>query len=113
MFMPTGKKIFFLLFSFFVADIVFGQSVTGISNLQCEHLDNPLGIDATKPRFSWIMNDTRNGARQTAYEIVVSTDSIAAATDKGNTWQSGRIKSDDQLVVYNGQSLLPFTKYYW
>ena len=42
--MPTGKKIFFLLFSFFVADIVFGQSVTGISNLQCEHLDNPLGI---------------------------------------------------------------------
>lgn len=43
------------------------------TNLRCEYLVNPLGIDITTPRLSWEVNDTRRGAIQTAYEIQVST----------------------------------------
>ncbi|MGC4034338.1 MAG: family 78 glycoside hydrolase catalytic domain [Chitinophagaceae bacterium] len=110
--MPTGKKIIFLLSLLLVKDLIYAQPAS-IFNMQCEHIVNPLGIDAAKPRFSWTINDMQNGAKQIAYEIIVSTDSAAAASDKGNAWQSGKIKRADQLVTFNGEALLPFTKYYW
>ncbi len=42
-------------------------------NLRCEYRVDPLGIDITAPRLSWVVNDTRRGAIQTAYQIQVST----------------------------------------
>lgn len=77
--------------------------------LRCEYLVNPLGIDATDPRFTWRLADTRNGAKQTAYQLFVGTDSLAL----GKGWTSGRIDSDAQLVSYTGPALQPFTPYYW
>ncbi len=76
--------------------------------LACEHLINPLGIDAANPRFSWQLNDRENGARQTAYEIMLGTDSGSL-----NSWQTKKINTPAQMVIYNGKSLQPFTKYYW
>jgi len=29
---------------------------TGLANLRCEHLANPLGVDVTQPRLGWVMN---------------------------------------------------------
>lgn len=65
-------------------------------NLHCDHLINPLGIDNANPRLSWMLDDARQGARQTAYQIIVSTDSLKANNENGETWNSGkknRIKS--------------------
>jgi len=45
--------------------------------LTCEHLVNPLGIDATQPRLSWRLEDQRNGAVQQAYQILLGQDSLA------------------------------------
>ena len=39
-------------------------------NLHCDHLINPLGIDNANPRLSWMLDDARQGARQTAYQII-------------------------------------------
>ncbi|MES1218401.1 MAG: family 78 glycoside hydrolase catalytic domain, partial [Bacteroidota bacterium] len=75
-------------------------------NLSCEHLINPLGIDAVMPRLSWQVNDTRQGAKQTAYEIFIGTDSSKLIS-------TGKIKSDSQLIVYRRRQLKPFTRYYW
>jgi alpha-L-rhamnosidase len=105
-------KILFLFVSFFSQSVLNAQAVK-ISGLQCEHLFNPLGIDATQPRLSWVMEDIRNGAIQTAYEVAVSTDSAAASNGKGTAWQSGKINDASQLVIYRGESLQPFTRYYW
>ena len=58
-------------------------------NLHCDHLINPLGIDNANPRLSWMLNDARQGARQTAYQIIVSTDSLKANNENGEI----RIKS--------------------
>ncbi|WP_332369822.1 family 78 glycoside hydrolase catalytic domain [Spirosoma telluris] len=81
--------------------------------LQCEHLTNPLGIDAGAPRFSWRLEDVRSGAKQTAYKLVVGIDSSLVSQGKGGHWQSGKIPSNTQLVTYSGVPLQPFTKYFW
>ena len=59
-------------------------------NLHCDHLINPLGIDNANPRLSWMLNDARQGARQTAYQIIVSTDSLKANNENGEIWNSGK-----------------------
>ncbi len=81
--------------------------------LQCEHLIRPIGIDAPNPRFSWKMNDPRQGARQLAYRIVVGRDSAGLVSGKETVWASGKLASASNLVSYQGKALEAFTKYYW
>ena len=83
------------------------------TTLQCEHLRNPLGIDNPTPRLAWRLQDPRQGARQTAYRVVVGTDSAAVAQGKGNVWDSGRRSTPDMLLTYDGPALQPLTRYYW
>ncbi|MDR2423672.1 MAG: glycoside hydrolase family 78 protein [Prevotellaceae bacterium] len=82
-------------------------------NLRCEHLTNPLGIDAYSPRLSWQLNDPRYGAQQTAYQITVGTDSAAVAAGRGNVWNSPRTNSGTMLIKYEGDRLQPFARYFW
>jgi len=82
-------------------------------DLKCEHLSSPLGIDNPAPRLSWKMIDSKQGARQSAYRLIVSTDSLEIASGQGRVWDTGKKNSDINLVRYSGPSLLPFTKYYW
>lgn len=90
-----------------------GQKSCTPVNLKCEYLINPLGIDAAHPRLSWILDDERKGAKQTAYQVFVGTDSVEVSQNKGSIWDSEIIHSETQLIVYHGKPLLPFTKYYW
>lgn len=83
------------------------------AGLQCEHLINPIGIDAAAPRFSWRLDDTRQNARQTAYQLSVGTDSAGISRGEKTVWHSRRVASDAQLIVYAGKSLQPFTRYFW
>ena len=83
------------------------------SNLKCEYLVNPIGIDGSAPRLHWQLGDEREGARQSGYQVIVGTDSTEVAKGMGNCWKSKKIKSADQLVTYRGKALQPFTKYYW
>ena len=81
--------------------------------LECEHMINPLGIDAGNPRLAWHLEDTRNGAKQTAYQLFVGTDSTEVTNAKGNAWQTQKIIDAAQLLNYAGKTLQPFTKYFW
>lgn len=81
-------------------------------DLRCEHLTRPLGIDRAEPRFSWHLEDERNGAKQLAYRITLGTDSAALARNKGVIWQEKK-NSGQMLTTYKGKALKPFTRYYW
>ena len=83
------------------------------SALKCEYLVSPIGIDNTTTRLSWLMIDHRNGAFQSAYRILIGTDSVQLLTKQNIQWDSGKITSDKSLVTYQGRALRPFTKYYW
>ena len=82
-------------------------------DLSCEYLINPIGIDSPLPRFRWKIEDARQGALQTAYEIVVGTNAEEVMQGIGNHWQSEKVTSNRMLVSYAGKALSPFTKYYW
>jgi alpha-L-rhamnosidase len=88
-----------------------GECLPG--NLRCEHLVDPLGVDTSQPRFTWMLNDSRYGAVQTAWQIVVDTDSVAVANGKGSMWNSQKRESDKMLARYEGHDLKPFTRYFW
>jgi alpha-L-rhamnosidase len=81
--------------------------------LRCEYLVNPLGIDVSAPRLSWVMDDARHGARQTAYRLVVGKDSAAVAGGNGECWDTEKVMSDEMRAVYAGDPLESFTRYYW
>ena len=84
-----------------------------IYDLKSEYLINPIGLDNKKPRLSWKIKDSRRGAIQKSYEISVGTDSVKVALGKGSHWNTGKIDKDKQLVIYNGNKLEAYHKYYW
>lgn len=83
------------------------------TNMKCEYLVNPIGIDSPLPRFVWQIVTDKQGKNQIAYEIIVDSDSLAITKGKGSQWDSGKINDSLSLVVYSGNKLEPFTKYFW
>lgn len=82
------------------------------ADLKCEYLVSPIGIDRQTPRFTWRLNDDRDGAKQTAYKIALGKDSAALAKGRKIIWQEK--KADGAAMAsYKGKVLEPFTKYYW
>ncbi len=92
---------------------VYSQSGAKVTRLQCEHLANPIGVDAEHPRLSWQMEDSSQEAAQTAYRIVVDTDSLAVSKLSGTAWDSKKMNATNSLLTYEGAPLEPFTKYFW
>lgn len=60
--------------------------------MKCEYLTNPIGIDAEHPRLSWQMKDSSRGAAQTAYRVLVGTDSLAVSRGNGIAWDSKKLR---------------------
>lgn len=87
------------------------------SQLTCEYLVDPLGIDRAQPRLGWLLDATNRkhyGQRQTAYRILVHQDSLALSRHQGETWDSGWVESNlTQHIVYAGKKLHPDRRYYW
>jgi alpha-L-rhamnosidase len=76
------------------------------TNLRCEYLTDPLGIDQVKPRLSWIIQSQRRGEKQTAYQVLVATTPEALQRDQGDLWDSGQVQSDHSInVEYAGRPL--------
>jgi len=85
-----------------------------ITNLRCEMLVNPLGIDIKQPRLSWQLQSNQRNVVQTSYEVMVSSSEQNLQQNKGDVWKSGTISSNQSLhVTYNGAVLLPGKHYYW
>ena len=84
-----------------------------IVNPTCEYRTNPLGIDVTVPRLSWQLETSRQGAKQTAYQVLASSNSEALAEENADLWDSGRIESDTSVHVPYGDALRSRQRVYW
>lgn len=83
-------------------------------NLRCEYLADPLGIAATKPRLSWVLDSNQRGEMQTAYEILVASSPEPLQDGKADLWDSGKVDSDANLqVVYGGNTLVSREDCFW
>lgn len=85
-----------------------------ITALQCEKLNDPLGIDTTSPHFSWHLDSEVQGAAQTAYQIVVASNEKLLSEEKADLWNSGKMASESSnWVLYRGDALKPGSFSYW
>ena len=92
-------------------------SAADLTNLRCEYLADPLGIDVARPRLSWIIADSESeignvkseiprGQKQTAYQVLVASTPELLARDQGDLWDSGKVVSDQSIQVeYAGKPL--------
>jgi alpha-L-rhamnosidase len=82
--------------------------------LRVDELVTPLGIDDAQPHFSWQIRDSRQGARQTAYRLLVASTPELLAEGKADVWDSGRISSGQSVAVrYAGPAIAPEKRYFW
>ena len=84
------------------------------TDLRCEYLSDPIGIDVREPRFSWVLHHTARAQTQTAYQILVSSRADGLKRDAGDVWDTGKVVSSDSIqVVYAGKPLASGKTYYW
>lgn len=82
--------------------------------LRFDNQVEPLGKALRLPRFSWLVNDARRGAVQSAYRILVSTGPAVGETGPNLVWDSGVVTSDRSIQVpYGGPALKSRQRYYW
>jgi len=90
--MKNLKYILFIIACCFISEL---QAATfRPTNLTCERITNPLGIEVREPLLSWMIESSENGMRQSAYEIIVSDRKPEIDENKGNIWNTGKITSD-------------------
>ncbi len=82
--------------------------------LRCEYRVDPLGIDVTNPRLSWIVESARRGQKQTAYHILVASSGENLKAEIGDLWDTGRLDSDQSIhVMYKGKPLTSGMRCCW
>ena len=83
-------------------------------NLRCEYLKDPLGLDETRPRLSWIVTSIERDENQTAYQILVATTEAKLRAGQGDLWDTGKLASDETTqIVYGGQPLTSRERCFW
>jgi alpha-L-rhamnosidase len=85
-----------------------------VRQLSIEYLSDPLGIDVTEPRFSWMMESKEQGVRQTAYQILVATSSEKLTEEQADVWNSGKVLSQNSILVpFQNHPLSSRQRYFW
>ncbi len=82
--------------------------------LRCEYKVNPFGIDVTKPRLSWLLGSDQRDQKQTAYQVLVASDTASLQQNKADLWDSGKAACDDTTaIVYEGKPLVSHQRCFW
>ncbi len=83
-------------------------------NLRVESRTDPMGIDATAPRLSWNVGSSQRGQKQTAYQILVSSDGARLMKDEADLWDTGKVESGETTgVAYAGKPLKSRDRCFW
>ena len=111
-------KKFFLHLTFIIITLISlsakAQTKISVTNLQCEMLNNPEGIDVMQPRLSWQIKSDVNDVKQTAYQIMVASTLENLNTNKADLWDSGKVTSNESVnIIYNGKKLGDRQNAFW
>ncbi len=82
--------------------------------LRAEHLENPLGLELTKPRFAWQLESGRRGARQSAYDLECASSAELLSQGRADVWASGWVLSNQSVdVEWRGPALSSRQAVHW
>ena len=85
-----------------------------VVGLRTEYTQNPLGIDAPKPRLSWQIQAPGRGVTQSAYQVRVARSERALQGGSDLVWDTGRVASEESIQrAYEGPPLRSGQRYYW
>jgi alpha-L-rhamnosidase len=108
------KKSLWLLIIFTITSIPGNAIINPPKNLKVNYNVNPLGMDDSKPGFSWEVGDLNRKAIQSAYQIIVSSSRENLEQGIGDEWDSKKVPSNQTIqVIYQGKPLQSGTRYYW
>jgi alpha-L-rhamnosidase len=100
-----------IIFGFLFAN---SQSLITVSSLKCEYETNPIGIESSQPRLSWILSSTARNQVQTACSIMVASSPEKLRANIGDLWDSKILKTSQSIQMeYAGKPLQPASTYYW
>ena len=109
---------------------LYAANAAEVTDLRCEYLMNPIGIDVGKPRLSWKtevgsqrsevppspagLRRAGRGLKQMAYQVLVASSEELLKKDQGDLWDSGKVESDQSIQVeYAGKKLMSRMSCYW
>jgi alpha-L-rhamnosidase len=85
-----------------------------VTDLRCEWLVNPLGIDAKQPRLGWKLTTKERAQFQYAYQILVASSEAKLRAEQGDLWDSGQVVSSQSVLVpYAGKTLKSHAQCFW
>jgi len=85
-----------------------------VSDLRCEYVKNPLGIETAHPRFTWGLKSNERGIHQQSYRVQVASSMQLLQSGQPDLWDSQVTNSDKSVnVAYDGKSLQSDHSYYW
>ena len=89
------------------------QALTAVG-MSCDAHSNPLGIDNPAPLLSWKLESPARNESQTAYQVLVASDTALLEKNQGNIWDSGKVSSPHSLrIPYAGKPLASSQTCYW
>ncbi len=87
---------------------------TGATDLRCEYMTNPLGIDAVHPRLSWKLDSSSTNVMQRACHVLVASTREKLDANEGDLWDSRRkISREETGMVYAGRELSSGMQCFW
>ena len=87
-----------------------------VSQLQCEYLTDPLGIDVQTPSLTWQLSDADHarGQKQAGYQVLVASSPALLDQGRADLWDSGQLLSaQSALVPFAGKKLTSGQDCYW
>ena len=93
---------------------VHGLAAMRPTNLRCEYLKDPLGIDTPSPLLSWQLDSDERDSRQKAYQIRAAASRRALDSGSDLLWDSGRVNSSETAQIkYAGPPPSSGGRYCW
>jgi len=109
---PTPFRIFLVRLALLTAAADLPAAT--VERLRCEYEQNPAGIDALRPQLGWKLTSAGRGDRQTAYQVLVASTPGLLQANRGDLWDSGKVKSDESAhVPYAGSRLTSRAECCW
>lgn len=86
-----------------------------VVDLRTEYLVDPLAVDVTAPRLSWVIEAPgARGERQVAWQVEVASNRASLLRGKGDLWESGKVTGSAQnQIAYHGTPLTSRERVFW
>ncbi|HMA53497.1 MAG TPA: family 78 glycoside hydrolase catalytic domain, partial [Acidobacteriota bacterium] len=82
--------------------------------LRCEYLAEPIGVDSSSPRLSWVVESPVRGERAKAFQVLVSSADELLRRDIGDFWDTGQTEAGSSVSLeYGGEPLASCARYVW